>query len=770
MDRTVKIFCSGDEQDACCRSHPVIERYDGFVLARFPARTVRRLSAKYLVEDITDHYPIRIGDRTIDTSRPRRDRTGRLHAHPAYRGEQRLPAGRHHYLVEFIGPIKARWLKDVRQAGGESRAHYQNFSYVVRGDGPALQRVARLPSVHWVGHLPYWARIATTLRERLRQVAARPALPRTRLLRDAYSLEFFGPRDLVKAVARIRRLGAKILGKHPRAKLLTVEAQGSESGRRRLMRSLSAIHGVRSIRERALKRTSNDVATEIMATVRSAGKPRPGLSGRGEIIAVCDTGLDSGLKRFIHPDFRGRIVAIRSYPITAEFSSKIKNPRADDGPADKDSGHGTHVAGSILGSGRTSRSDGLTAPIRGLAWRARLVFQAVEQELDWKDPAEFVESGGFVLAGLPSDLTELFSHAWSKGARIHSNSWGGGDPGAYDDQCEQLDRFVWEHKAFCVLVAAGNDGTDKDGDGLINPMSVTSPATAKNCITVGACESRRPGFEQETYGAWWADDYPVAPFDTDQMANDPDHLAAFSSRGPTRDGRLKPDVVAPGTFILSTRSRWIAENNTGWAAFPASPGYFYMGGTSMATPLTAGAVALVREYLRTVRRIKLPTAALLKAAIVASAVRLPRVGPRGALCDNDQGFGRVNLDSILAPRRPASVGFLEVRPGLRTGEVHALELAVRSRSVPLTIVLAYSDFPGRSLVNDLNLIVRGPRGRVFEGNHAAGQPPSLDNRNNVEMVQVTRPTAGTWRVEIVGSNVPRGPQDFAVVCRGHLKG
>ena len=89
------------------------------------------------------------------------------------------------------------------------------------------------------------------------------------------------------------------------------------------------------------------------------------------------------------------------------------------------------------------------------------------------------------------------------GARIHSNSWGGGDPGAYDAQCEQLDRFVWQHKDMCVLVAAGNDGTDKDGDGVINPMSVTSPGTAKNCITVGASENERPEFDAETYGEWW---------------------------------------------------------------------------------------------------------------------------------------------------------------------------------------------------------------------------------------------------------------------------
>jgi hypothetical protein len=106
----------------------------------------------------------------------------------------------------------------------------------------------------------------------------------------------------------------------------------------------------------------------------------------------------------------------------------------------------------------------------------------------------------FVLAGLPLNLGPLFKFAYDKGARVHSNSWGGGDAGDYDDQCAQFDRFVWKHRDFCFVVAAGNDGTDKDGDGAINPMSVTSPGTAKNCSTVGACENLRRNFDREKYG------------------------------------------------------------------------------------------------------------------------------------------------------------------------------------------------------------------------------------------------------------------------------
>ena len=282
--------------------------------------------------------------------------------------------------------------------------------------------------------------------------------------------------------------------------------------------------------------------------------------------------------------------SIKSYPITPDFADYIRNPGGDDGAADLDSGHGTHVAGSVLGDGTASAALAGQAPIRGIAHKARLVFQAVEQALDWKNPAHLERYGRYLLAGIPPTSPRSSTTRTAKGARIHSNSWGGGEPGAYDSQSRQLDQFVWDHPTMCILVAAGNDGTDSDGNGEINLGSVTSPGTAKNCITVGASENLRHAFDNETYGAWWPRDYPSPPYKNAPMADDPDQVVAFSSRGPTADGRVKPEVVAPGTWILSTKSTMLSTTANGWRRFPQSSKYFYMGGTSMATPLTAGAV------------------------------------------------------------------------------------------------------------------------------------------------------------------------------------
>jgi hypothetical protein len=253
---------------------------------------------------------------------------------------------------------------------------------------------------------------------------------------------------------------------------------------------------------------------------------------------------------------------------------------------------------------------------------------------------------------------------------------------------------------------------------------VTPPGTAKNCITVGASENRRLEFDRQTYGRWWPQDYPVAPFWTDPMADDPEQVAAFSSRGPTRDHRVKPDLVAPGTFVLSTRS--------------------------------------------TRRGVRRPSAALLKAALVAGATRLPGYSGPAALFDPHQGFGRANLEAVLAPGAPATARFLDVRPGLRTGESWPVAIEALSDASPLRVVLAYSDFPGPALVNNLNLVLHAPSGAWRAGNQAAGQPQTLDNRNNVEVVHVTAPGRGRWRIEVVGSSVPEGPQPFALVILGHL--
>ena len=514
MPKILKVYANKEDVAAIREAGKVLEKYDAFLLVEAGEQEASALARKYPVEDITAQYDLKFGGRTVDTSQPRVTTAGATRAHAAYKGARRPGPGAHHYVVQFVGPVKQNWLSRVRATGAKLRQPMGNFAYVVWAKESMLPKIAELSFVRWMGHLPYRDRIAAQVLGEDRG----PKLRRRRERPGVFTVEIFASEDAGSIALAARGLGFQVISQEPKAKLLLVKSTESESAKQKQIQALSAVHGVRFIRQRILPRTSNDIATGVMGNAFTATAPSGlQLTGDGEIIGVCDTGIDSGDPNAIHPDFAGRVVAIKSYPITPDWNSIITNPGGDDGPSDLDSGHGTHVSGSVLGNGAASAAG--PAVIRGHSYKAKIVFQAVEQEMKWKPNAPpNLKKERYILAGIPTSLAPLFQFAYNQGARIHSNSWGGGDPGAYDDQCRQFDQFVWDNKDFCFVIAAGNDGTDQDGDGKINLMSVTSPGTAKNCITVGACENLRPEFSSELYGDWWPSDFPASPIHSDPMA------------------------------------------------------------------------------------------------------------------------------------------------------------------------------------------------------------------------------------------------------------
>ena len=184
----------------------------------------------------------------------------------------------------------------------------------------------------------------------------------------------------------------------------------------------------------------------------------------------------------------------------------------------------------------------------------------------------------------------LFQQAYDAGARIHANSWGSAAAGDYTLDSANADTFVWQRRDMLITFSAGNEGIDANANGVIDNDSIGSPATAKNVLTVGASENQRPSYPCDatlsyqshdayqpsttcaamsgqnllgTYGQRWGADYPAAPIAGDLSAGNAGQMAAFSSRGPTDDGRIKPDVVAPGTWILSGYSHQHQEGYGG---------------------------------------------------------------------------------------------------------------------------------------------------------------------------------------------------------------
>jgi subtilisin family serine protease len=359
------------------------------------------------------------------------------------------------------------------------------------------------------------------------------------------------------------------------------------------------------------------------------------------------------------------------------------------------------------------------------------------------------------LGGLPTDLHDLFLPPYlDDGARVHTNSWGSVAEGAYTANASEVDDFVNTHRDLLICFAAGNDGKDLNGSGIVSPGSVGSPATAKNCITVGASENNRPDFgipsprgPIDQYGEGWPEDFPVRPISIDKLADNPEGMAAFSSRGPAVNHRVRPDVVAPGTAIVSTRSR--VATGEGWGIYEPDDRFMYEGGTSMATPLVAGCAAVVRQFLVS-KQHRSPSAALVKAMLINGARPIhgqyapPEVG---VLPDNSQGYGRVDLAATIGPYpQGASVVFMDEATALDTGESEDTQQAVAAGET-LKATLVWTDPPGDSLQNDLDLIVTTPDGRELHGN-VAPDAAGFDRSNNVEQVVVPNFAAGIATVTV----------------------
>jgi subtilisin family serine protease len=463
-----------------------------------------------------------------------------------------------------------------------------------------------------------------------------------------------------------------------------------------------------------------------------------GFRGEGQGVAVADTGLDTGDESRLHGDFNRTFA--KGY-VMGLGGETWGDPQ----------GHGTHVMGSIVGGGELSAGN-----FKGGAHGAML-------------HAEGMWSGMFNNIMPPSDYDKLMGTPYKAGARIHSNSWGSPkNLGDYDMNAVRVDEFMWKNPDMLVLFAAGNSGVDADQNGRIDEGSISSPGTAKNVLTVGASENllleggiQRPHGQLRDGDKKWG----VEPLKSDTLSNNSQGLAAFSSRGPTRDGRIKPEIVAPGTNIVSTRSHY-PDATVLWGAYDEN--YSYAGGTSMATPLTAGAAAVAREYLVKARGINSPSAALVKGTLMHSALdlfpgqygdgqvrELPTPRPNA-----HEGYGRVNMDRVTSLAGETLVQ--DERVGVATGETKAWEVTAPAGAT-LRATVVWTDAPGapsagKALVNNLDLSVKSSR---------TGAVKTLgDAVNNNEMVELKRVAAGKYTVAVTGANVPsgmNGKQPFALL-------
>lgn len=773
-------------QDAA-RAQGIVEQQGGAVLANYGQallvqvdeaglRSLQDAGFQARVQPETTAFDI--GGFQINTDRPE------VRASSAVALDMALPSGRSHQVLQVAGPMHPQWKAELDRLGVAILESLAENVYLVEVDAGNVDDLQALDFVE--GVYPYYPALKVNpvlltsqlqanlaIGDALVPIAGgegggegRPEGP-INTTRSEPPLEAAGDLELVLFDASAllpvadaaRRLGAEVIS----AEGNTIVVAGAG-----LVQELAALPQVREVNPYSPPRLHNNVATGIIQANVLQGVHS--LDGAGQIVGIADTGLDTGVNdASMLDDFEGRIVALFA----------LGRP----GDASDPDGHGTHVAGSVLGDGSNSSGN-----VRGIAPAASVVFQSI------------LDAGGG-LGGIPFNLgLGLFDTARDNGARIHTNSWGADVNGAYNIRSTQADTFGFNNREFLIVFSAGNDA----------PNRIGSPGTAKNVLTVGASESMRALANGVNFPA--SPSFPTgATANFTAQADNQNQVAAFSSVGPAQNMRRKPDVVAPGTWILSTRSSVavydagpdglgpnevppsgtgdedgvathpeavglglpgqpiFAAGSANTPALPAGSGagaeqdYMYLSGTSMATPITAGAVALLRQFLIE-QRGHTPSAALLKAIIVNGAVDMGMGIPH-----NGQGWGRIELSNMLFPPGTNRVQFDDTLDNaVASTDIRMYDVHVASAAAPLVTTLVWRDPAGATIQNRLHLrVIHVPTGDTFTADNIA------DIRNNVQKVTLGAPAPGQYRIEVEGVNVGTGVpelaglrQDYALVVAG----
>jgi len=667
-------------------------------------------------------------------------------AFPAARAAARADA--RYGIVQYRAGQSAAARAAIARAGAEIVGHLPNTAFQVRGDADALARIGNAPAVRWSAPYPAGFKLATGLLDG--SVAARHA-PSARV---ALEIHGFRGESIERLVDVLRATGID-LGIGARAgafDLPSVRVDVHPAALDALLLAASSIEGIAWI-EPYLPATlhNRDSVGPIQANQASCTAPdgegacadgldparatlwRRGLTGHGQIVAIADSGLDRNEGWFAGLDLgAGPNIAITDAddPAPAPLATGATYPDrkvyaywVQPGASAYDNNqfceaynryHGTHVTGTAAGDaapyarpGAVDYTDG-----DGMAPGAQVLFQ------DLGDDA----TGCLSIA----DFGATLAQAYAGGAGIHNDSWGNSSGGYYVGHDVRADAALWSSENLLVVAAAGNSGPEATTTG--------SPGNAKNVLAVG---STRHGHLTAT--------------------------SAFSSRGPTMDGRRKPDIMAPGESIVSARG-----NDDNGAAVQA-PQTQALSGTSMAAPTVTGGAALLRQYFgdgwypfgrATPRERSEPAGTLLKAALINGTAPISTNWP-----SHNVGWGRIWLENSLyfqGGTRGLRHWVRDNGAGLETGDVDTFPVTVAAGE-ELRVTLTWFDpeaalAASPALVNDLDLVAVAPDGRQYLGNvFHAGQSAtggSPDRLNTVEHLRVIAPVAGAWTLRVIAHAVP----------------
>ena len=613
-------------------------------------------------------------------------------------GKGATARGAGYYIIQFGATATDEWLKTISDAGVEVLQYVPHQAYFVYAEAEAIARIADHSRIRWIGEYRPEHKLSSVVRGQLD--AARKG---TILNRNISPLEFSKGGTAVFDIAVFSRVDADTFAAELQSRFAKGPLQISRLQHNyfNLIRAelrvddieaVAAMPDVISIEAYIKSRNEDERSAQILAgnylnstTLTGSGydpMTQFGADGTNVTVSVVDDGVG--------------IPGEGGFYLTS--LNTVNGPLR--GAAAGAFGHGHFNATIIAGSNPYGPLDPLFFNYaRGIAPRASIVN---------------IPRNRIGYTGTDADVyNDSVSTPGPNGAHamISNNSWGNGVNGnQYNAFAAQFDAIVRDasfHPAvdpIALIFSAGNDGS----------LGLTQPKVAKNVIAVGNSE----GLRTELGGAG---------------ANNMDDLSPDSSRGPAADGRIKPDLVAPGTAVTGGRSG--TDNLKGNIdAF-----HRWSSGTSHSAAQITGVAALFTNWWYSTRFGDRPSPSLIKAALINSARDINGENSSAPVPNGSEGWGRPNLKSMFN----TGVGMKyidEEVPLQNNGEGFELDGSVADSTKPVRVTLVWTDPPGvadPALVNnlDLEVWVGGTlyKGNVFS-NGASVAGGSSDNRNNVENV------------------------------------
>ncbi|KFE66749.1 hypothetical protein DB31_8963 [Hyalangium minutum] len=688
--------------------------------------------------------------------------------------------GKRFYLVQFAGPIQPEWYQQLESTGVKVVTYIPNNAYLVYGDGAAMNSLAghlraKTGTIQWDGEYlndyKLHRNVLTSTSETFE----------VQLIKDGEANE--------ETLALIQSLQSKNGTIQEAMGYVNVHTYLTVSD----LYQIATRPDVLSIQPRPMPRKFDERQNMIvsgnltgtqpngpgwLAWLTSKGFTQAQFTASGFGVDVTDSGVDNATPA--SPNHFGLYTTGDVNSPSRLVYSRLEGTANSGSTIQGCDGHGnlnTHIIG-----GYSNLTGAPFADSAGFNYGMGV--------------APFVKFGSSVIFD-PGSFTSpnyenLQSRAYRDGMRISSNSWGASTP-AYTSDAQRYDALVRDaqpataavpatgNQEMVIVFAAGNDGS--------GASTVGSPGTAKNIITAGASENVQAFGGADQCGT------------TDAEANSAMDIVAFSSRGPTSDGRKKPDLMAPGTHVSGGVAQAVRATNpptgnggalscfdaTGVCAGPGTSNFFPVGqqwytassGTSHSTPAIAGGAALVRQYFIN-QGMAPPSAAMTKAFLMNSARYMTGTGANDNLWSNSQGMGLMDLGMAFDGTPRTLDDQTSANLFTATGQTRTFTGSGGDPTKPFRVTLAWTDAPGSTTGSawknnlDLSVTVGGNtyKGNVFTGARST-TGGTADASNNVESVFLPAGNSGPFTITVTATNITSDgvpgnasalDQDFALIA------